>query len=115
MKPKSIDELDEVISHAEFSPNNPSIFLYTTTKGFLHLCDLRESSTFQKYSTMKYEVGAGQKKNVFSDMINSLSFGKFMKYYPNHVATRDYLSVKLWDLRQNQSTAQMKNACYQSA
>jgi serine/threonine-protein phosphatase 2A regulatory subunit B len=46
MKPKSIDELDEVISHAEFSHNNPSIFLYTTTKGFLHICDIRESSTF---------------------------------------------------------------------
>ncbi len=46
MKPKNIDELDEVISHAEFSLSNPSIFLYTTTKGLLHLCDLRETSSF---------------------------------------------------------------------
>lgn len=112
MKPKSIDELDEVISHCEFSQANPSIFLYTTTKGFLHLCDLRETSSFQKYSTMKYEVGAGQKKNAFSDMINSLSFGKFLKYYPNHIVTRDYLSVKVWDLRLNQASASTKNNCY---
>ena len=44
-------------------------------------------------------MGAGQKKNVFSDLINSLSYGKFFKNMPNIVATRDYLSVKLWDIR----------------
>lgn len=48
---------------------------------------------------MKYDVGAGLKKNAFSEMINSLSFGKFLRYYPNHVVTRDYLSVKIWDIR----------------
>ena len=48
---------------------------------------------------MKYEVGAGQKKNVFSDLINSLSYGKFVKSTPHLVATRDYLTVKLWDIR----------------
>lgn len=48
-------------------------------------------------------------------MINSLSFGKFLAHYPNHVATRDYLSVKIWDLRVNQQSAAAKNSCYQSA
>lgn len=46
MKPKSIDDLDEVISHCEFHPTMPSVFLYTTTKGFLHVCDFRETSNF---------------------------------------------------------------------
>jgi len=113
MKPKSIDDLDEVISHCEFHPTMPTVFLYTTTKGFLHVCDFRESSSFQAYSTMKYDVGAGQKKNAFSEMINSLSFGKFMRYYPNHIVTRDYLSVKLWDIRVNQQQAlNTKSAVY---
>jgi serine/threonine-protein phosphatase 2A regulatory subunit B len=58
-KPKSIDELDEVISHCEFNPSMPSIFLYTTTKGFLHICDIRETSSFQNYSSLKFEVGFG--------------------------------------------------------
>ena len=99
IKPKSIDELDEVISHCEFHPNMPTVFLYTTTKGFLHVCDFREASSFQSGSTLKFEVGAGAKKNAFSEMINSLSYGKFLKTFPNHIATRDYLSVKLWDMR----------------
>lgn len=46
MKPKSIEDLDEVISHCEFNTLMPSVFLYTTTKGFLHICDLREASSF---------------------------------------------------------------------
>jgi serine/threonine-protein phosphatase 2A regulatory subunit B len=79
MKPNKIDELDEVISHCEFHPAMPTVFLYTTTKGLLHICDFRESSTFQNYSSLKYECGLGTKKNAFSDMLNSLSYGKFLK------------------------------------
>ena len=46
LKPKSLDELDEVITHCEFHPEIPSMFMYTTSKGFIHVCDFRESSTF---------------------------------------------------------------------
>jgi len=46
MKPDNLDELDEVISSAEFHPTNSNLFLYTTSKGFLHICDLREKSSF---------------------------------------------------------------------
>jgi len=46
MKPKSLEELDEVITHSEFHPNHPSIFMYTTSKGFFHVCDFREASSF---------------------------------------------------------------------
>jgi serine/threonine-protein phosphatase 2A regulatory subunit B len=103
IKPKSMDELDEVITHCEFSPSSPTVFLYTTTKGFLHICDFRESSNFQKESTLKFDMSVGVKKNAFSDMINSISYGKFLKFQPNHVVTRDYLTVKLWDIRTSRS------------
>ena len=103
IKPKSMDELDEVITHCEFHPLMPTVFLYTTTKGFLHVCDFREASSFQQRSSIKFDVSVGAKKNAFSEMINSVSSGKFLKYYPNHVVTRDYLSVKLWDLRTSKS------------
>jgi len=46
IKPNNIDELDEVITHSEFHPKHPYIFLYTTSKGFLHICDFREKSSF---------------------------------------------------------------------
>lgn len=56
------------------------------------------------------------KKNVFSDMINALSYGKFLSHSPNHVVTRDYLSVKIWDLRVNQQqSSTSKSSCYSQA
>ena len=73
--------------------------MYTTTKGFIHLCDLRDQSSFQNKSSLSFEVGKGLKRNAFSDMLNAVSFGKFLKYKQNWVTTRDYLSVKLWDIR----------------
>ncbi len=38
---------------------------------------------------------------MFSDLINSLSSGKFLPNFDNNVLTRDYLSVKIWDLRKD--------------
>jgi serine/threonine-protein phosphatase 2A regulatory subunit B len=99
MKPKSMEELDEIVTHCEFHPRNSSVFLYTTSKGLLHLCDFRAAASFQNQSSLRFEVGLGQKKNAFSELINSLSFAKFLPAFPNHIVSRDYLSVKLWDVR----------------
>jgi serine/threonine-protein phosphatase 2A regulatory subunit B len=46
IKPKSLDDLEEVITHSEFHPYDENIFLYTTSKGFLNICDFREASSF---------------------------------------------------------------------
>ena len=99
MKPENIDELEEVISSAEFSQSNPNLFLYTTSKGILHICDLREKSSFQNNSSVNFEVGINQKKAIFSDLINSLSSGKFLKFTDYGVITRDYIGIKIWDIR----------------
>jgi serine/threonine-protein phosphatase 2A regulatory subunit B len=46
MKPKNIEELDEVITHCEFHPLLSDTLVYTTSKGFIHICDLRVKSSF---------------------------------------------------------------------
>jgi serine/threonine-protein phosphatase 2A regulatory subunit B len=107
-KPKSISDLDAVITFAEFHPTIPSLFLYTTSKGLLNICDFRDKSSFQSGSSLQFEVGKGQKKNAFSELINSLSSGKFLgRGKSNVVATRDYLGVKLWDIRGTNQTQYM--------
>ena len=45
------------------------------------------------------ESGAGAKKNAFTEIINCISKGKFLGNTNYQVATRDYLSIKLWDIR----------------
>lgn len=99
IKPRNMEDLDEAITHCEFHPKMPSVLVYTTSKGFFHLCDLRESSSFQKGPSLSFEVGKGQKKNAFSELINCLSSAKFSKTEPHVLASRDYLNVRLWDIR----------------
>jgi serine/threonine-protein phosphatase 2A regulatory subunit B len=46
VKPKSITDIEEAITSAEFHPKVPSLFLYTTSKGILNICDFRERALF---------------------------------------------------------------------
>jgi hypothetical protein len=44
IKPANMEDLDEVITCCAFSPNHPSHLMYTTSKGFINLCDMRKSA-----------------------------------------------------------------------
>lgn len=46
MKPEKVEECDDVIHHCDFHPRSPTVFLYSTNKGFIHICDFRDKSTF---------------------------------------------------------------------
>jgi hypothetical protein len=46
MKPKNVNDVEEAINYAEFHPRNFDMFLYSTSKGFLNLCDIREKASF---------------------------------------------------------------------
>lgn len=48
IKPPNIDDLNEVITHAEFHPSVPDMFLFSSSKGLVHLCDARENTDFEK-------------------------------------------------------------------
>jgi serine/threonine-protein phosphatase 2A regulatory subunit B len=49
-------------------------------------------------------VAAEKRKTLFSDLVNSISEGKFLTEVDYGIATRDYLGVKLWDLRATSKT-----------
>jgi serine/threonine-protein phosphatase 2A regulatory subunit B len=48
IKPPNIDDLNEVITHAEFHPSRSDMFLFSSSKGLAHLCDARENTQFEK-------------------------------------------------------------------
>jgi len=75
------------------------MFLYTTSKGFLNICDFRDRATFINGQTLSFEVGAGIKKNAFTEIMNGISYAKFLTSNNNIIASRDYLFAKLWDIR----------------
>ena len=44
LKPPNIEELAEVITHVEYHPKRSDIFLFSSSNGYICMCDLRQSS-----------------------------------------------------------------------
>lgn len=42
IKPKNSNDIEEAINYTEFNRQNLNLFLYSTNKGFLNICDIRE-------------------------------------------------------------------------
>ena len=84
------------------------MFLYTTSTGKINICDLREKSDFHNRPSLVMETNLRNSKlttNIFNKWINSVSEAKFVSN-PYLLFSRDYLSVKLWDLRQVSNAAE---------
>lgn len=61
------------------------------------MCDLRVSVLSDNNAiNFKNETGS-QQKNFITDMISSYSGGEFLRN-GKYIATRDFLTVKIWDL-----------------
>jgi hypothetical protein len=50
LKPTHIEELEEVITHLEYHPRRSDIFLFSSSNGYISLCDLRINSQFNQFS-----------------------------------------------------------------
>ena len=92
----NIEELSELITSAKFHPLNPNLLTFSNSMGVIKLCDLRISTNYLDGAlTFKTDDSA---KNFFTDIIRSISDISFAS---NGVQlfSRDYLTVKTWDLR----------------
>uniref|UniRef100_H2YS84 Serine/threonine-protein phosphatase 2A 55 kDa regulatory subunit B n=1 Tax=Ciona savignyi TaxID=51511 RepID=H2YS84_CIOSA len=69
IKPENMENLTEVITAAEYHPRECHTFVYSSSKGTIRLCDMREAAFDVKFSHS----------------------GRYM-------ITRDYLSINVWDL-----------------
>jgi len=55
LKPPNIDDLSEVITHAEFHPQTQDLFVTTSSKGVTNVVDIRQNSTYEK-SAIRLEI-----------------------------------------------------------
>ncbi|KAF4789408.1 Serine/threonine-protein phosphatase 2A 55 kDa regulatory subunit B alpha isoform [Turdus rufiventris] len=97
IKPANMEELTEVITAAEFHPNSCSTFVYSSSKGTIRLCDMRASALCDRHSKLFEEPEDPSNRSFFSEIISSISDVKF-SHSGRYMMTRDYLSVKIWDL-----------------
>lgn len=54
IKPANMEELTEVITAAEFHPTECNLFVYSSSKGTIRLCDMREQALCDKSAKCKY-------------------------------------------------------------
>jgi len=97
IKPDNLDDLTMVITSTSFSPTDSSQFSYATSKGSIHLCDLR-CSPLCDTSVKNFEIkDDSYEKSFFSDIIKSISDLKYSQD-GRYILTRDFMSLRLWDI-----------------
>ena len=56
IKPTNMEELTEVITASEFHPKECNLFVYSSSKGTIRLCDMRQSALCDNHSKCKLET-----------------------------------------------------------
>ncbi|RXM27107.1 Serine/threonine-protein phosphatase 2A 55 kDa regulatory subunit B delta isoform [Acipenser ruthenus] len=97
IKPANMEELTEVITAAECHPNQCNVFVYSSSKGTIRLCDMRAAALCDRHTKFFEEPEDPSSRSFFSEIISSISDVKF-SHSGRYMMTRDYLSVKVWDL-----------------
>jgi len=97
IKPVNMEELTEVITAAKFHPQHCNYFVYSSSKGTIRLCDMRAQALCDQHAKMFEEPEDSTTKSFFSEIISSISDVKFSSC-GRYMVSRDYLTVKLWDL-----------------
>lgn len=111
-KPTNMNELNEVITSAEFSPTDSHSFIHATSKGVVKLTDMRQQAICDKSMKSKNFIiffilflliffvafsDKKEKKSFFSEVIGSISDVKFSPD-GRYILARDYLKLKIWDV-----------------
>mmetsp|Transcript_39838 Transcript_39838/g.78313 ORF Transcript_39838/g.78313 Transcript_39838/m.78313 type:complete len:458 (+) Transcript_39838:56-1429(+) len=98
VKPCNLEELTEVITSATFHPTHCNLLIHSSSRGSIRLVDLRDSALCDHHSKL-YEVEEDpSSKSFFSEIISSICDIKFTPD-GNHILSRDYLTMKMWDVR----------------
>jgi len=94
-KPDNMNELNEVLTGAEFHPLSCSSFVYSTSKGLVNMADMRNRALCDK--TIRSFKDKEGKKSFFSDIVGAISDVKWSND-GRYILARDYLKLKIWDV-----------------
>lgn len=98
IKPDNMEDLTEVITAAEFHPKHCHLFMHSSSRGVVKLCDLRMSALCESWARQFEEPeDSSGRTSFFSEIIASISD---IKFSPDgrYILTRDYMSLRLWDV-----------------
>jgi len=88
-----------VIATAEFHPSSCSLLAYGSSGGLVRLVDLRRSALCdQSARTFRDRGSRPQPSTFFTEIISCITDLKFTGK-GRYLLTRDYMNLKLWDMR----------------
>ena len=70
IKPPNMEDLTEVITGAEFHPRECNLFVYSSSRGIIRLCDMRQSALCDRHCK-------GQWRDEETDLCIDFAFGTF--------------------------------------
>ena len=65
IKPANMEELTEVITAAEFHPLECNLFVYSSSKGTIRLCDMRQQALCDKHAKCKFGSVLNTVSNIY--------------------------------------------------
>lgn len=92
-----MEELTEVITSAAFHPHHCNLFMYSSSKGTIKLSDMRQNALCDFRAKTFEEYLDPINHNFFTEITSSISDVKFSPD-GRYIASRDYLTVKIWDV-----------------
>lgn len=92
-----------MITSCQFHPTEPSQFLLSSSKGYIEIYDLRQSTKIK--AAVKCVIRDNESMSCpYSEIANSITCARFIELGGAPLlASRDYLNVKMWDLRKPQN------------
>lgn len=108
IKPDNMEELTEVITSAQFHPTHCNLFMYSSSKGAVKMGDMRAAALCDQHSKVFFEQTDAANKSFFSEIISSVSHVEF-SHDGTYFFSRDYLTVKVWDVRMESRPAHTFN------
>jgi len=100
IKPENMEDLTEVITVADCHPLDCSVFAYGTSVGTVKVADTRQSAICDHHVTV-FATPPSDPGDFYSEIVSSVADLKFSSD-GRFFVTRDFFTVKLWDLRQQQ-------------
>ncbi|KAJ8623065.1 hypothetical protein MRB53_031594 [Persea americana] len=106
MEPSDMEDLTEVITSAEFHPVYCNLLAYGSSRGFIRLVDLRQSALCDWSARILQDHEVHGSRTLLTEIIASISNIKFLSD-GRHMLSRDYMNLKLWDLRMEASPVEI--------
>ncbi|GJD12109.1 Serine/threonine-protein phosphatase 2A 55 kDa regulatory subunit B beta isoform [Galdieria sulphuraria] len=98
IKPEAMEDLNEVITSAKCHPCHCHLFIHSSSKGIVRLCDLRSSALCDRSALDFEQPDLATNSSFFSEIISSISDVRFSPS-GEYILARDYMHLLLWDIR----------------